>query len=103
MHSRQWFISLGVGSLLLGGALVAAPLPGQAMQSTPAPNAALLEPAVGLIEAQEIALQEFPGTVVRSIELDRESSGLVYEVSLSGAEVDLDAMTGAVLRTEFDD
>lgn len=89
--------------MLSGGVFMAAPLLARAQQPATPANDVMLRPAVDLVEAQEIALREFPGFTVWSIELDRESRGLVYEVSLGSGEVDLDAMTGDVLRTEWDD
>ncbi len=103
MWRGRILVFLGAGLLLLGGALMAAPLRSSARQPATPANDAMLRPAVDLVEAQEIALREFPGFTVWSIELDRENRGLVYEVSLGSGEVDLDAMTGDVLRTEWDD
>ena len=105
MNTSRHLVMTGLGTALLGGTLIATTLTGGAQSTPPAAEDGLLRPDVDLIEAQEIAVQEFPGSAVWSIELDRESRGpgLVYEISLGGGEVDLDAMTGDVLRTEWDD
>ena len=118
MPTRRWVAGMGAGSLLLAGMAAAERLTGAARQvATPPAQApagqgdatamadgALLRPAIDLIAAQEIALREHAGAAVREVELSDRRRGLVYEVVLDdGAEIDLDATTGAVLAIESDD
>ena len=52
-------------------------------------------------EAEAIALAQYPGTKVVATELENEGGTLLYSVELdNGAEVELDANTGAVLPAE---
>ena len=57
-------------------------------------------------EAETIAVKSVGG-IVTEVELDREKSGVIYEVEVrsNGIEynLDIDAKTGKVLRTEKDD
>lgn len=101
--NRRLAFGIAVTSALFVAAGAGMALPGRAQETTSPSRAAMLQPAIDLAAAQEIALREFPGAVVSSVELDRESGSLVYEVSLSAGDVDLDAMTGVVLRTELED
>ncbi len=52
-------------------------------------------------EAEAIALAEYPGANVAATELENEGGTLLYSIELdNGAEVELDANTGAILPTE---
>ncbi len=65
---------------------------------------AVLKPALGMIEAQKKALVARPGASVLSVELELEDDELVWEVELDdGAEIEIDAMTGKILKVEEDD
>lgn len=99
---KRALVFLGASALLLSIG-VGAHLTGAAQQATPPANEAILVPGIDIIEAQEIALAEFPDSMVQSVELDRERGGLVYDVDLTRGDVELDAMTGAVLYTDQDD
>jgi uncharacterized membrane protein YkoI len=64
----------------------------------------LLEPAIDLIRAQEIALEGHTGAAVMDVELGGQNGVLAYSVTLdSGIEVDVDATSGEVIRTEEQD
>ena len=105
LSRRRAVISLGAGGI--GAAIVARGLGVSAQESTPAATgspAPILDPEVGLIEAQETALSGYEGAAVRSMELDYQAGELVWEIRLdNGVEVEIDALTGEVLRTEDDD
>lgn len=115
MRTPKWLAGLGIGALMLMAALLAEPLLGlaQGNQTTPPPEAdaassslgnPTLNPAIGLIEAQELALDGQGDAVVRSVELERENDALVWSVDLdNGVEVEIDGSTGEVLQTEQDD
>lgn len=60
------------------------------------------EPAISADEAAQIAEAEVDGTT-HEVELDTELGKLVYSVEIGNQEVIIDAMTGEVLATEFDD
>ena len=93
--SRNRF-ALGV---LSGGVLLAAPGLVRAQGSaTPSAGAAVLDPELDLVVAQEIALQGYPGASVTSVALDRTDDALTYSIVLNtGVEVQVDATTGAVV------
>lgn len=58
-------------------------------------------------EAQMIALQQVPDAEVKKIELDEKHGQLVYEIELrkgySEYDVEIDAITGTVLKCKIDD
>jgi len=57
--------------------------------------------AITQAEAEAIALAEYPGANVVATELENEGGILLYSVELdNGAEVEVDANTGAVLPSE---
>jgi hypothetical protein len=63
-----------------------------------------LNPTIDLLKAQQIALEGNPGTVVTKVELDGEDGVLEYAIQLdNGIEVDIDAMTGTITKTEPSD
>jgi len=123
MRLERWFSWLGVGTLVLSGMLVTGPLAGAqdatppaaqtAAQSaedddedngTPVVGTPLLEPAIDLIQAQEIALEGQTGAAVTDVELSGDNGVLVYSVVLdSGVEVEIDATSGEVVKTEEQD
>jgi uncharacterized membrane protein YkoI len=118
MSSRRRFIGTGAAALALAG-MAAHPDGSLAQEATstvtgddeddqtgaaPVVGTPTFNPAIGLIEAQEIALEGNAGAVVTSVELDGDDGRLVYTVDLdNGVEVDVDATTGEVIRTRSDD
>ena len=117
MSMRMWIASLGFGVLALTGLIAANPLTGSAQQeATPAVQTQsvendakgeavvgtpLLQPAIDLIKAQEIALTDQTGAAVTEVGLDGEEGVLVYTIELdNGIEVTLDDTTGEVITTE---
>jgi hypothetical protein len=120
MRLQSWFSCLGIGTLVLSGVLVPGPL-ASAQNATPPAQATaqtaededngksvvgtpLLEPAIDLIRAQEIALEGHTGAAVMDVELGDLNGLLTYSVTLdSGIEVDVDATSGEVIRTEEQD
>jgi uncharacterized membrane protein YkoI len=61
-------------------------------------------PEIDLLRAQEIALEGNDGAVVTKVELEGKRGVLTYTVELDDRmEIDIDATTGDVLRTETDD
>ena len=119
MRLQSWFSCLGIGTLVLSGMLLtgssssaqgATPAAQPAAQTADEDNGKvvvgtpLLEPAIDLIRAQEIALEGHTGAAVIDVELGGENGVLAYSVTLdSGIEVDIDATSGAVIRTEEQD
>jgi uncharacterized membrane protein YkoI len=119
MGTRRWFVgrsaaTLGiVGGIAAGrGAVVSAqqdsatttPAAGTTGQGEPVLGTPIFEPAIDLIRAQEIALEGNDGAVVRKVELEGDDGLLHYEVTLdNGVEVEIDATSGEVLRTDRDD
>ena len=116
MRLQSWFSCLGIGTLVLSGMLVTGSS-SSAQDATPAAQTAaqtadedngkpvvgtpLLEPAIDLVRAQEIALEGHTGAAVMDVELGGENGVLAYSVTLdSGMEVDIDATSGEVIRTE---
>ena len=116
MRLQSWFSCLGIGTLVLSGMLVTGSS-SSAQDATPAAQTAaqtadedngkpvvgtpLLEPAIDLVRAQEIALEGHTGAAVMDVELGGENGVLAYSVTLdSGIEVDIDATSGEVIRTE---
>lgn len=122
MRVRTWLTGLSVGSLAFAGMIAAGPLGASAQQdSTPPPaqtasqtpgeddqasgpavvGAPLLQPTIDLTQAQEIALNGQTGAVVTEVSLDGEDGVLAYSIELdNGMEVDVDATSGEVLKTE---
>jgi uncharacterized membrane protein YkoI len=71
---------------------------------TPVVGTPMLQPAIDLMRAQEIALEGNAGAAVTKVELDGDDGVLEYSVHLNnGVEVDIDATSGAIIRTEQDD
>jgi Peptidase propeptide and YPEB domain len=120
MRLQSWFSCLGIGTLVLSGMLATGPSisaqdatpPAQAAGQTttdddngrPVLGTPLLEPAIDLRRAQEIALEGQTGAAVMDVELGGQNGVLAYSVLLnSGIEVDVDATTGEVIRTEEQD
>lgn len=125
MGTQKVFSGFVVGLLVLMGGFFALPFAGSAQQdgTPPAQDAAadaaddaaeganspivgtpLFDPAIGLVEAQELALAGQDGAVVLSVELEGDDGVLVYAVALdNGIETDIDATTGAVIKSESSD
>jgi hypothetical protein len=108
MRLRRWLTGLSVGSLVLMGTIAAGPVVGSAQEAqrnaAPVVGAPLLEPAIDLARAQEVALEGQTGAVVTDIELTGEEGLLAYTVALdNGVEVEIDATSGEILKTEQED
>ncbi len=103
--------------LLLVGMMIASPFGSFAQQDptstaqaddddpnvTPVVGDPLMEPAIDIIQAQETALEGQADAVVVEVELEGDDGFLEYEVELSnGIDVEIDATTGEILRTEQD-
>ncbi|WP_342513427.1 PepSY domain-containing protein [Sporosarcina sp. FSL K6-1522] len=96
---KKWMmIPALAGVLAIGGVVVA----GNAEKSLAAESKGLLT----IEEAKAIAVKSVGGKVTE-IELDREKSGAIYEVEVQSEgieyDLDIDAKTGKVLRTDQDD
>jgi hypothetical protein len=119
MRRRKELATVAGILLLLAGLMVAQPFGSVAQQDPPAtaqagddddnPNVTpvvgtpLFEPEIDLVQAQETALEGQGDAVVVEVDLEGDSGILEYEVELdNGVEVELDATTGEVLRTEQD-
>lgn len=122
MRVRMWLTGLSIGSLALTGMIAAGPLTGSAQETSTPPAAQsaqqtagedeqtsgpaivgtpLLQPSIDLMRAQEIAVQDQSGAVVTEVGLDGEDGVLAYSIALdNGVEVDVDATSGKVLKTE---
>ena len=69
--------------------------------ATPIVGTPLLQPTIDLATAQQTALQGQTGAAVASVKLDGEDGTLIYDVELdNGTEVEVDATSGEVLKTE---
>jgi len=114
MPTRRHLIGAGAATVALAG-VAASPLRTLAQDATPAAGAddgeqnsanpvlgtPTLQPAIDIIRAQEIALEGNAGAVVTGVDLDGDDGVLTYSVALdNGLEVDVDATTGAVIKTE---
>jgi uncharacterized membrane protein YkoI len=118
MQAKKLFAGFGVGALMLAGVIAANPFDGAAQQATPPAQTSedddqangtpvvgnpTLQPAIDLIRAQESALEGQTGAVVVSVDLDGEDGVLAYDVVLdNGSEVQVDATSGTVIKTEQD-
>lgn len=103
---------------MLGGVVATEPFASAAMQdasppaqveeaetedpnATPVVGTPLLQPTIDLATAQQTALQGQTDAAVASVELDGEDGTLIYDVELdNGTEVEVDATSGEVLKTE---
>ena len=125
MGTQRAFSGFVVGLLVLMGAFFTLPFTGSAQQdgtppaqdaaadaaddeaegsNTPIVGTPIFDPAIGLIEAQELALEGQDGVVVVSVELEGDDGVLVYAVALdNGVETDIDATTGVVIKSESTD
>lgn len=118
MRTRTWMTGLGAGSLLLTGVIAAIPTATSAQQTATPPTQVaedatngpaiigtpLFRPTIDLIQAQEIALDGQSGASVTGVELEGDDGVLVYDVELdNGNEVEVDATSGAVIRTDTGD
>jgi len=120
MRTRSLLTGLGAGALMLGGVVATEPFASAATQgatppaqveemedddtnATPVVGTPLLQPTIDLAKAQETALQGQTGAAVASVKLDGEDGTLIYDVELdNGIEVEVDATSGEVLKTEQD-
>lgn len=122
MRGKMKLAGLGLGSLAFVGMVAAGPLAASAQPGVSSPTlqvaaqtsgddeqasgpavvgTPLLEPAIDLAQAQEIALKGQTGAVVTEVSLDGEDGMLAYSIELdNGVEVDVDATSGEVLKTE---
>ncbi|MEZ4531029.1 MAG: PepSY domain-containing protein [Thermomicrobiales bacterium] len=107
MSTRRQLIGAGATSLALA-ALAAQPLRSLADDDEHDDHQVvgdpMLQPAIDLIRAQEIALAENAGAAVTKVELEGEDGVLQYSVHLNnGVDVDIDATTGSIIKTDHDD
>jgi uncharacterized membrane protein YkoI len=110
MPTRRQLIGAGAASVALTAA-AAYPLHAKAQDGdddrsdvTPVVGTPMLQPAIELARAQEIALEENAGAAVTKIELDGDHGVLEYSIHLNnGVEVGIDATTGAIIKTEHSD
>src|SRR5918998_1318999 len=107
---RAWLISVSSATVLLAGILATIPQAGAnhqpraARSATPIVGSPLLQPSIDLVEAQEVALGGQGGAHVAEIDLDAEHGLLTYRIELdNGIDVEIDATTGEILRTEHDE
>ena len=95
---KKWMTIPAVAGVLVIGGIAMAGNTGHSLAATP-------KGLLTIEEAEAIAVKTVDGKVTK-IELDREKSGDVYEVEVKsdGVEYDLDidAKTGEVLRTDKD-
>jgi hypothetical protein len=124
MGTQRLISGFVVGLLVLMGGFFLLPFAGSAQQdgtppaqdaadaaddeaegaNTPIVGTPIFDPAIGLIEAQELALAGHDGAVVLAVELEGDDGVLVYAVVLDdGTETDIDATTGAVIKSESSD
>ena len=96
---KKWMMIPALAGVLVIGGVAMAGNAGQSLAATP-------KGLLTMEEAEAIAVKSVDGKVTQ-IELDREKSGDIYEVEVKsdGVEYDLDidAKTGKVLRTDKDD
>jgi hypothetical protein len=93
MTMRRNLASIGIGVLLIAGAVAMWPLPGAGAQGSAADED----------RAAEIALAEYPYATVLSIESEQEGGLFLYEVELSnGAEVEIDSASWEIVDREQD-
>ena len=96
---KKWIMIPALAGVLVVGGVAVAGNTGHGFAATP-------KGLLTIEEAEAIAVKSVDGKVTK-IELDREKSGDIYEVEVKsdGVEYDLDidAKTGKVLRTEKDD
>lgn len=117
MQVKKLLVGVGAGTLLLASAVAASPFDSAAQQAstptaqtsqeddqmngTPVVGNPTFQPAIDLIRAQEIALEGQTGAVVVGVDLDGDDGVLVYDIQLdNGTEVEVDATSGAVIKTE---
>jgi uncharacterized membrane protein YkoI len=109
--SRLRWVGGGVLAVVLAlGAARAGHAAFERMERSPARQAELAQQAtITLDQAREAALAVVPGTI-RRLHLEREwGGGLVYEIKIrpstgrGESEVEVDAMSGAVLDIDDDD
>lgn len=85
------------------GAAVLVPVAGVARQGDGPEVTGPLQPAIPMEQAQQTALAERPGATVAAVGLEFDDGAVVYEITLTdGAEIVIDATTGAVLGIEQD-
>lgn len=125
MRARKVFTGLSIGSLALTGMIAAGTMTGSAQESSTPPAAQttqemsaekdqsqqpavvgtpLLQPSIDLARAQEIAIQNQTDAAVVEVGLDGEDGVLTYSIELTnGMEVDIDATSGEILKSEQGD
>jgi hypothetical protein len=93
MTMRRNLAGIGIGVLLIAGAVAMWPLPGAGAQGSAADED----------RAAEIALAEYTDATVLSIESEQEDGLFLYEVELSnGAEVEVDRASWEIVDREQD-
>jgi hypothetical protein len=106
---RAQLIRWSCATVLLAG-MIATVQPAQANhqpRATPSATSIVgspvLQPTIDLLEAQEIALEGQGRAHVTQIDLAAKDGVLVYRIALdNGIDVEVDATTGEMLRTEHD-
>ena len=96
---KKWMMIPALAGVLVIGGVAMAGNAGHSFAATP-------KGLLTMEEAKAIAVKSVGGKVTE-IELDREKSGDIYEVEVKSKgveyDLDIDAKTGKVLRTEKDD
>ncbi|KAA0955802.1 hypothetical protein FQ087_14530 [Sporosarcina sp. ANT_H38] len=95
---KKWMMIPALAGVLVIGGVAIVGNAGQSLAATP-------KGLLTMEEAKAIAIKSVGGTVTE-IELDREISGDIYEVEIKSDgfeyDLDIDAKTGEVLRTDKD-
>ncbi len=96
---KKWMMVPALAGAVMIGGVAMVTNAGQSLAATP-------KGLLSIEEAKAIAVKSVGGKVM-DIELDRDKSGDVYEVEVQSKgieyDLDIDAQTGKVLRTEKDD
>jgi len=96
---KEWMMIPALAGVLVIGGVAMAGNAGHSFAATP-------KGLLTMDEAKAIAVKSVGGTVT-GIELDRELAGDIYEVEVKSKgfeyDLDIDAKTGKVLRTDKDD
>jgi hypothetical protein len=91
------------------GGIVTHPFDSTAQQSATPPATTstaihgqpIFEPAIDFTQAQQTALSDQTGAAIVSVDLNGENGVLVYDIELdNGYDVEVDATSGAVLKSE---
>ncbi|HEY2853419.1 MAG TPA: PepSY domain-containing protein [Gemmatimonadaceae bacterium] len=103
------YITLFAGALSLGVATKGSAQKADTAKKTTASHALRREAKIAEADARKTALGAVPGGKVQSHELERENGRLIYSYDIKVAgksgveEVNVDAMTGAIVAHEHED